>query len=35
MMGDRVSSYFTDREYGARPATIDVIGDRLWRVFSP
>lgn len=30
MMGDRVSSYFTDREYGARPATIDVIGDRLW-----
>lgn len=30
MMGERVSTYFTDREYGARPATIDVINERLW-----
>jgi len=29
-MGERVSTYFTDREYGARPATIDVISERLW-----
>ncbi|MXQ11181.1 hypothetical protein [Microvirga makkahensis] len=25
-----MSSYFTDREYGARPQTIDVIDERLW-----
>lgn len=30
MMGENVSTYFTDREYGARPATIDVIDERLW-----
>lgn len=30
MMGERVSTYFTDREYRARPATIDVIDARLW-----
>lgn len=30
MMGERVSTYFTDREYGARPATIDVMNERLW-----
>lgn len=25
-----MSTYFTDREYGARPSTIDVIDERLW-----
>jgi len=25
-----VSTYFTDREYGARPPTLDVIDERLW-----
>lgn len=25
-----MTTYFTDREYGARPATIDVIDERLW-----
>jgi len=25
-----VSTYFTDREYGTRPQTIDVIDERLW-----
>lgn len=30
MMGGRVATYFTDREFGARPATIDVIDERLW-----
>lgn len=25
-----MSTYFTDREYGTRPATIDLINDRLW-----
>ncbi len=25
-----MSGYFTDREYGARPPSIDVIDDRLW-----
>jgi hypothetical protein len=25
-----VSTYFTDREYGARPPTLDVIDQRLW-----
>lgn len=30
MIGGRVSTYFTEREYGARPATIDVIDGRLW-----
>jgi hypothetical protein len=25
-----VTTYFTDREYGARPPTIDVIDERLW-----
>ncbi|WP_422384572.1 M48 family metallopeptidase [Roseibium album] len=34
MMGERVSTYFTDREYGARPATIDVINERLWAGLS-
>nr|WP_210273874.1 hypothetical protein [Rhizobium sp. WYCCWR 11146] len=29
-MGERVSTYFTDREYGVRPATIDSINERLW-----
>ncbi len=32
-MGERVSTYFTDREYGARPQTIDVIDERLWAGF--
>jgi hypothetical protein len=26
----RLSDYFTDREYGERPPTIDVIDERLW-----
>lgn len=30
MLGERVSTYFTDREHGARPPTIDVIDERLW-----
>lgn len=25
-----MSTYFTDREYGARPPTIDIIDERLW-----
>lgn len=29
-MGESVSTYFTEREYGARPATIEVIDERLW-----
>ncbi|MER8593485.1 hypothetical protein NKH33_17985 [Mesorhizobium sp. M1182] len=28
--GGRVSTYFTEHEYGVRPATIDVIDERLW-----
>jgi hypothetical protein len=30
MMGERLSTYFTDREFGARPAIVDVIDERLW-----
>lgn len=30
MLGKQVSTYFTDREYGARPPTLDVIDERLW-----
>ncbi|CAH0338881.1 hypothetical protein RHI9324_00513 [Rhizobium sp. CECT 9324] len=29
-MGESVSTYFTEREYGARPATIEIIDERLW-----
>lgn len=25
-----MSAYYTDREYGARPQTIDTIDERLW-----
>ena len=30
LLGEKVPSYFSDREYGARPQMLDVIDDRLW-----
>jgi hypothetical protein len=30
ILGETVSTCFTDREYGTRPQTIDVIDERLW-----